>query len=112
MELEYKFLKIEVFVPEEYLEELRTALNDAGALSIYDNYDNVMAVSKVTGYWRPLDGSSPFEGEIGRVCEAEECKAEFCCRAALLEKAIKTIKTVHPYECPVINVIPMLNDIY
>jgi len=109
--MEYKFLKIETFIPGEYLAELREALNEAGALSIDSSYDYVMAVSKVTGSWRPLEGSNPFEGEVGRICEAEECKIEFCCRAEIMGKAVSAIREVHPYERPVINVIPILNDL-
>jgi len=109
--VEFKFLKIETYIPIEYLNVLREELNRTGALSIDSSYDYVMAVSKVTGSWRPLEGSSPFEGETGKLCEAEECKVEFCCRAELMEKAVGAIKKVHPYEVPVINVIPTLNDL-
>lgn len=109
--MEYKFLKIETFIPGEYLARLREELNEAGALSIDSSYDYVMAVSKVTGSWRPLEGSSPFKGEVGRICEAEELKVEFCCSAGLMEQALRAIRTVHPYERPVINVIPILNDL-
>lgn len=107
--MELNNFKIETFIPEEYLKELRKSLNDISALNIGGNYDNCMAVSKVTGYWRPLQGANPFEGEVGEICEAEECKVEFCCKREVLKEAVKTIKKVHPYEVPVINVIPILS---
>ena len=69
-----------------------------------------MAVSKVRGSWRPLAGSRPYEGEIGKICEAEEAKVEFTCRKEIWEIAVQTIKKVHPYEKPVINVISLIND--
>jgi hypothetical protein len=106
--MEYNFFKIETFIPEEYLKELRKSLNEIGALSIGENYDNCMAVSKVMGSWRALRGAHPFEGEVGEICEAEECKVEFCCSAQVLKSAVDTIKKVHPYEEPVINIIPIL----
>jgi len=107
--MEFKFLKIETFIPEEYLNELRKSLNEIGALSMDENYDNCMAVSKVTGSWRPLRGSHPFNGEVGELSEAEECKVEFCCKTQIVKNAVAAIKKVHPYEEPVINVIPILN---
>lgn len=107
--MEFDFLKVETFIPEEYLKKLRKSLNDIGALTIGGNYDNCMAISKVIGSWRPLSGADPFKGEIGEICEAEEYKIEFCCRREILRNAVDTIKEVHPYEVPVINVIPILN---
>ena len=35
-------VKIEIYIPEEYTQKLREALNDIGALGI-GNYDNVMS---------------------------------------------------------------------
>ncbi|MCH3964371.1 MAG: cytochrome C biogenesis protein [Clostridium sp.] len=102
-----KNYKIETFIPEEYVDNLRESLNEIGALSIGGNYDNCMSVSKVTGYWRPLEGASPFEGEVGRISMEEECKVEFCCKSTVVKKAVETIKRVHPYEVPVINILSM-----
>lgn len=107
--MKYKNYKMETFIPEEYVTKLRESLNDIGALSIGGNYDNCMSVSKVTGYWRPLSGANPFKGEKGEVSKEEECKVEFCCKSEIVEKAIITIREVHPYEEPVINVIPLSN---
>ncbi|WP_010234695.1 divalent cation tolerance protein CutA [Clostridium arbusti] len=103
--MDFKVFKVETFIPEEYVEKLRESLNDIGALTIGGNYDNCMCVSKVMGYWRPLDGANPFKGEEGKICRAEECKVEFSCRSEIVEKAVNTIKSIHPYETPVINVL-------
>ena len=102
-------IKIECFIPEEYVGKLRDELNSIGALTVDGEYDYCMAVSKVTGSWRPLEGSNPYNGEIGNICEATEAKVEFTCGKQLAAKAVQTIKSVHPYEKPVINVIPLLN---
>lgn len=110
--MEFNFFKIETFIPEEFLQQLRKSLNDTGALTIGGNYDNCMSVSKVIGSWRPLNGANPFKGTIGDICEAEECKVEFCCTKEIMKTAVDTIKKVHPYEVPVINIIPILNPYY
>lgn len=100
-------VKIECFIPEEYVGQLRDELNKVGALTVDDLYDYCMAVSKVKGSWRPLVGSSPYAGETGKICEMEEAKIEFTCKKELCETAVQTIKKVHPYEKAVINVIPL-----
>lgn len=99
--------KIETFIPREYLDSLREELNKVNALTIGGNYDNCMAVSKVIGSWRPLNNANPFKGKLGEVCKEEEYKVEFCCRESVVKDAINTIKKVHPYEEPVINIIPI-----
>lgn len=103
-------VKIETFIPEEYINRLREELNKAGALTTDGYYDYCMSISKVKGCWRPLEGTNPFEGEVGEICEAEEMKIEFCCRKEVFKDAVDTIKRVHPYEKPVINVIPLIRE--
>lgn len=107
--MDFQLFKIETFIPEEYLDELRERLNKAGALSLGGNYDSCVVLSKVTGCWRPLEGSNPFIGEIGKLTMEEEIKMEFNCRAETLKETLKIIKEVHPYEEPVINVLPQLD---
>lgn len=107
--MDFKKVKIEVYIPEEYRDKLREALNNIGVLGV-GNYDNVMSVTKVTGYWRPLKNANPFDGEINKLSEASEDKIEFDTDIKNVENAIKVIKKVHPYEEPVINIIPLIND--
>ncbi|WP_058485358.1 divalent cation tolerance protein CutA [Defluviitalea phaphyphila] len=102
-------VKIECFIPEEYVDKVREELNKIGALTIDENYDYCMAVSKVKGSWRPLEGTNPYKGEVGEICEAEEAKIEFVCKDEVYKEAVKVIKKIHPYEKPVINVISLLN---
>lgn len=101
-------VKIECFIPEEYVVQLRYALNGIGVLTVDGNYDYCMAVSKVRGSWRALEGTNPYMGKIGEICEAEEAKIEFTCKKELYKVAVETIRQLHPYEKPVINVIPLI----
>ena len=78
--MDFKYCKLEIFLPPSHLEVLQKALQEVDAGHI-GNYDSCMSVSPVTGYWRPLDGCNPY--------------------------TIEAVKTVHPYEEPVINVIPL-----
>ena len=100
-------VKLEIFVPAAYVAPLQEALHEAGAGRV-GNYDHCLSVTQVTGYWRPLPGAQPFDGEVGELSESAECKMELRCPAALVKEAVRAIRAVHPFEEPVINVIPLL----
>jgi hypothetical protein len=99
--------KIEIYAPCECVEKLRDALNEAGASHV-GMYDNCISYFTVSGYWRPLSGSNPHAGEIGAINKGKECKIETVCDSEKLSVAIKAIKRVHPYEEPLINIIPLI----
>jgi len=107
----FRHVKIEIFVPEKYVGTLGDALGKIGVGHI-GNYDHCMSITSVKGYWRPLDGSNPYQGEIGKICEGSECKVEVNCEANLAAEALRVIRAVHPYEVPVINVVPIINELY
>ena len=98
--------KLEIFIPESHLSVLQQALweTDAGHIG---KYDCCLSYSPVTGCWRPLEGSSPFDGTPGALTQAREVKVEVCCRGERLGETLAAVKAAHPYEEPVINVLPL-----
>ena len=102
--MESEFCKLEIFLPESHLEAVQQALwsVDAGHIG---RYDCCLSYSPVIGAWRPLAGTAPYLGRMGEVCHAPELKV--CCLAARLDETLAAIKSAHPYEEPVINVIPL-----
>lgn len=104
--MEFEFFKLEIFIPETHLEVLQKALMEVDAGHIR-NYDCCISYSKVIGCWRPLDGTTPYIGSVGEISSEPELKVEVCCKAARLRETKAAIKRVHPYEEPVINVIPL-----
>ncbi|SHH36888.1 hypothetical protein SAMN02745245_01166 [Anaerosphaera aminiphila DSM 21120] len=102
-----KFLKIELFIPKKYVVNLANALNERSILK-YENYDYVYAISNVVGNFRPIEGSNPFIGEIGKVSEVEEVKMEFRIESENLEETKKVIELIHPYEKPVVNIMELI----
>ena len=101
------YCKLEIFVPADHLEAVQQALAsvDAGHIG---RYDRCLSWSPVTSCWRPLDGASPYLGEAGRLCTAAELKVEVTCRSAQAAAAVAAVRRAHPYEEPVINVIPLM----
>lgn len=104
--MEFKYFKLEIFIPETHFRELQRALQEVGAGHI-GNYDCCLSYSRVTGTWRPLEGTSPFIGAEGEISEEPELKVEVTVSAEILEKTVETVRQVHPYEEPVINAIPL-----
>lgn len=104
-------VKLEVFIPQEYALKIRDelALIDVGRIG---NYDHCVALSPVRGFFRPLEGSNPFEGEIGKISEVAEYKLEVNCKRELVDTAIKVIRKYHPYEEFLINIIPLANHLF
>lgn len=107
--MEIKFVKIEVYIPEQGVQLLHDALNQIGILTI-GNYDYCLAMTKVKGYFRPLKGANPHIGDVGTIEEVDEIKCEFRCPYNLLNETIQVIKQVHPYEEPVYHILPILNE--
>jgi len=104
-------VKLEIFAPQEYALKIRDGLARIGVGRI-GNYDHCLAISPVQGYYRPLPGADPFEGKIEKISEVKEYKIEVNCRRELVNQAIKVIRKVHPYEEPLINVIPLANHLF
>ena len=92
---EFSCCKLEIFIPESHLPVLQQALREADAGHI-GNYDSCLSYSPVTSCWRPLTGSEPYLGQV-----------EVTCRREKLDETLRAVKAVHPYEEPVINVIPL-----
>ncbi len=103
--------KIEIFIPETHLDGLREALHQAGA-GVIGNYDHCLSFSSVRGSWRPLYGSTPYLGEAGKIFEGSELKVEVNCKREMIPEVLKAIRAVHPYEEPVINIIPLANHLF
>ena len=98
--------KLEIFLPQSCFDAVRQALwsVDAGHIGAYDR---CLSWSRVESCWRPLEGTDPYLGRPGQLYRAEEIKIEVCCPAARLDKTLAAVKAAHPYEEPVINVLPL-----
>ena len=104
--MESSLYTLEIFVPEDFFPAVRQALWSADAGHI-GAYDRCLSWSVVNSCWRPLEGSSPFDGTPGALTQAREVKVEVCCRGERLGETLAAVKAAHPYEEPVINVLPL-----
>lgn len=106
---EIYIVKLEIYVPEEYVNRLRDELTLVGACRV-GNYSHVIAYQKSKSYWKPLEGSNPYNGVKGEICSGTEIKMEAICPVEKVREALEVIKKIHPYEEPLINIIPLLSN--
>lgn len=103
---ELKYCKLEIFIPESFFKVLCNKLKELDAGHI-GNYSECLSYSEVNSRWKPLEGTNPYIGKVNEVSEKKELKVEVTCNIDNIDEIIKGIKSIHPYEEPVINVIPL-----
>lgn len=101
-------IKLTVFIPEEALENVKSALFAAGAGKI-GNYDQCCWQVKGTGQFMPLAGSSPHIGTKHQLETVTEWRVEMVVAKDNLSAVILALKAAHPYETPAYDVIEMID---
>ena len=98
---------VRVSIPAEFLQTLMDSINDSME-PLYPHYDRTFCYWPVKGTWRSLPGANPYNGSVGRISVADEMRLEFAVREKDLKNVLDIIVDVHPYEEPVIDVVPMI----
>ncbi len=93
------FLKLVVFIPHDYLEKVRESISEAGAGWI-GNYSHCTFSIEGTGTFLPLENTSPFQGEKGRLEKVQEYRLETIFPLSLKNSIISALLESHPYEEP------------
>ncbi len=100
--------KIQVYLPLESIDPIREAIKKAGGGRI-GNYAGCMSWWQVHSAWTTLEGANPYNGTIGEETEEDEYILQCRVDESHLRDVICTIKVVHPYEEPVIDVVKLEN---
>lgn len=98
--------KLVIFVPVADADRVRLAVTAAGAGSI-GSYDSCTWSTTGTGTFRPLPGSTPAVGEVGRFEEVDEVRLETVVPRRLRRTVVEALLSAHPYETPAYDVIPL-----
>lgn len=102
-----EFYKICTYIPAEYSDLLMDNITKI-VTPMYPGYDRTFTLMDVTGTWRALEGSNPYNGHIGKITTAEEVRIEFSIHSKDLKAVVETILRIHPYEEPAIDILPMI----
>ena len=95
--------KLSFFVPEDYLETVKSAIFATGAGRI-GNYDHCCWQVLGQGQFRALEGSDPFLSQQNKLEIVAEWKVELVCSDELIQPAVRALKQAHPYEEPAYDV--------
>lgn len=111
MNIEIKRVKIMVTVPVEDVERVRNAICEAGA-GVIGNYSYCSMSTKTVGTFMPNDDANPYIGEKGNLEFADEEKLEVVCDFDKVKKVLTVLRSVHPYEEPAIDIVPLIDESY
>ncbi len=109
MNINIKKVKLIVTIPVENTEKVREAICKEGA-GIIGNYTYCTMATKCIGTFKPNSNANPYIGEKNKLEYVEEEKLEVICNITIVKKVLKTIREVHPYEEPAIDIIPLINE--
>ena len=102
-------LMIVVGVPEAHVEAVLDAIAAAGG-GILGEYTHCAYVSGGQGTFLPGDAAHPAVGGRGIVNRVDEARIETFCTRARARAIVAAIRAAHPYEEPVIYLIPLLAE--
>ena len=109
MNIDIKKVKVIVTIPAENTEEVRDVICNEGA-GIIGNYTYCTMTTKCIGTFKPSVEANPYIGEKNKIEFVDEDKLEVICDINIVKRVIKTIREVHPYEEPAIDIIPLVSE--
>jgi hypothetical protein len=100
---------IVVTVPPDNVEVLLEAISAAGG-GIVGDYTHCAYSSAGTGRFKPSAAAKPNLGAKSTINTVEEHRIETFCDRQQAKAVVAAIRAAHPYEEPVIYVIPLLAE--
>ena len=104
-----RFHKVCVFVPEEAVDRVMSAMADAGAGRI-GQYTHCSFRTPGTGTFVPLPAAQPYVGTTGKLEEASEYRLEMLCAASWLENVTAAMIEEHPYDEVAYDIYELANE--
>ncbi len=96
-------------VNQDDLDPVLKAMGEAGA-GVLGEYTFCSFSSTGTGRFLPGDGAQPHVGEAGAINQELETRVETFCHRHEAKAIVEAITAAHPYEEPVIYIIPLLSE--
>ena len=107
--MNFSRVKIVTTAPLNDADKIRKALGEAGAGKIGEySFCSTSILSK--GRFKPSDKAHPFIGKANKLEVVEEEIIEVICERVNTKQVVAALRAVHPYEEPVIDIIPLLDE--
>lgn len=107
--MNFSRVKISTTVTPENADELRDALGRAGA-GVVGEYSFCSFSVLGKGRFKASVNANPHVGEPGKFEVVEEERIEVTCARDKAKQVIIALKRAHPYEEPIIQIIPLLTE--
>ena len=101
-----KKIKLVIYIPAGYEDQILKALFDSGAGEIGD-YTCCSFRNRGQGTFRPGSGSKPFAGKVGEISHKDEFRIEVILKKNNLNQVLENIRKNHPYETMAYDVYPL-----
>jgi len=101
MNINIKRVKLIVKTPKENVDEIRQVLGDAGS-GITGDYTHCSVAIDFIGTFKRKDKTD--------IVVTDGVKIEVVCEMDKAKSVIQKVKEVHPYEEPVIDIIPLIEE--
>jgi hypothetical protein len=98
-----------VTVPASHLHGVLDAMGEAGAGQI-GSYKHCAFFAPGTGRFLPTEAAQPVLGEKLQINEVHEYHIETFCDREQVGDVVRAIRAAHPYEEPVIYLLPLLDE--
>lgn len=102
-------LMIVVSTPPDSVESVLDAIASAGGGTV-GHYTHCAFTSSGLGRFMPDAAATPHTGKKGIINAVDEVRIESFCEQAGAKAVLHAIRTAHPYEEPVIYLIPVLDE--
>jgi dinuclear metal center YbgI/SA1388 family protein len=103
------WLKLAVFVPVGYEDQVRAALVD-DRVGVIGRYTDCSFAARGQGTFRPLAGARPFRGEVAALARAEESRLEVLVPESRVAPTLARLQAAHPYEEVAYDLYPLANQ--
>ena len=107
--MEFSRVYIVTAVTQDHIEAILNAIASVGG-GIIGNYTHCAFTHSGIGRFKPLEQANPRFGEKGEIHTFDEWCIETFCERSVAKAVIEAIKAVHPYDQPVIYIIPLIDE--
>jgi len=107
---EQEVFKFVIYIPSEDFEMVKTGIFEAGAGHI-GNYSHTSFASKGQGTFKPLMGTEPYIGDIGKLNMVDEYRLETVVKKKDIKDVLKAMHEIHPYEEVAYDLYPLYNSV-
>ena len=109
MPKKHQLQQLEVFVPQDFSEKVKTAMFEAGAGNI-GYYDECSFSISGNGTFRPIEGSDPFSGTKDIRENSNEVAISVIYESYKKNQILAAMKSAHPYEEVAHQIIQLENE--